>query len=550
MLTLYNILHIQRVTMEVYILRRISKFADSIIKCGYNGNTNIRTLFADMGYTTLPDNIVNILTKVYECEQNLSFCPPGIESFHIQRMESVINIMMATIDIEKIIMISDELYITRLTNLIVNLNRPLYRTMDNHIINHNCCRNNSAVAPYNTGYKVLWDAKYECSVYYCPHINILENSIRNGLYIKKIRCDTDFAHLINMLPITGIEEIDINYWRTPSFATENDVIKTNLSTIKSMILHCNINSYFKYDLYHTICDIVALLPSLEFIEINGGSSRMSYHKSTSLCVSHAIKSLSLTRYQLNGMLLDLFGKIRKLRMSHCNVDVDDIIPNTVTWLHITDTHINDALISTCTKIRYLNITNSNGISTCAPFAKTLQHLLLRDVSTMENTGLALCTNLKVLNTDNPRITTCAPFAKTLTKLYATNDCGICDDGLKLCSKLKYLDASSNPKITTCNPFANSLEVLYAKYSCGIGDDGLKICLKLKYLNAASNPKITTCSPFARTLLHLYACNNLNHSTDVECGITDDGIKTCTKLIELNSYCNDRITLKLPIIYNE
>jgi len=113
-----------------------------------------------------------------------------------------------------------------------------------------------------------------------------------------------------------------------------------------------------------------------------------------------------------------------------------------------------------------------------------------------------------------------------------------------------LDASSNPKITTCNPFANSLEVLYAKYSCGIGDDGLKICLKLKYLNAASNPKITTCSPFARTLLHLYACNNLNHSTDVECGITDDGIKTCTKLIELNSYCNDRITLKLPIIYNE
>ena len=509
--------------MKISTLRQISKFIDSIIGSGYDGNTDIILLLVDMGFIApLPDNLADILISavcVDEHERDIS-CHRPISS-HNTEMESAMRDMIVTTDIEKLITICDELCITQLTNFIVWLNKPLCRTMDNHIINYTSDYRDNTVASYNTGYKVLWDAKYVCTLYCCTNIDILENCIRNGLYIKNIHCDAESVHLVNAIPITDIEEIDINFWCTPMSTTTNDLIESNLSTIKSMKLRNNVTSYFEHNNFcHTICDIVARLPSLEFIEINQESRGMQYRKSDLLRVPHAIKSLSVMQYSPNGMLCDVFGKIKELRMTHCSVNSNDVIPNTVVRLCITYTNINDAMIFACTKIKYLHISGENSITTCAPFAKTLRRLLLKN-TTMENAGLALCTNLKVLNADNnSKITTCAPFAKTLTKLYATNDCGIGDDGLKLCSKLKYLDASYNSKITTCDPFAKTL--LYLVASCS--------------------------EPPSYSYNSVYYMRNNIHMNN--CGISDNGIKLCTKLISLYHIFNNRITLKLPIIYNE
>jgi len=576
--------------MKVSTLRQISKFINNLIKCGYDGNTDLEILLADMGYTTLPDNLTNILTRACGCEHGIlqlpQFAGVGFSVRNKKMSDALCNTITTTTDIEKLITICDELCIISLTNFIIWLNKPLPRIMDNHIVNYSYGQS-CEIASYNTGYKVLGNTKYACTYDDSSNIDILPNCIKNGLYIKNIRYRPRTAYLINAMHITDIEEIDIDYCDDPS---KNNLINLNLRTIKSMKLQICMN---KYMVYPEISYIMTILPSLESVEINGiEESCAQYHKSDSLYIPilHTVKSLSISHYGLNNIIRDLFGKIRKLTISHCSVNSNDIIPDTVKWLRIVGTNINDAAIRTCTKIKYLNISDRNGITTCAPFAKTLKHLILQCATTMSDDGLALCTNLKILDVhsnnnittcapfadslvvlradrscgvcddglklcsklttlyafDNPRIGTCTPFARSLTFLDAGGNCGIGNNGLKLCSKLKILRARDNPNITTCDPFANSLETLDASSHCGLGDNGLKLCTRLKYLDASSNPAITTCVPFASTLMHLFAWNCNKYRL---CGITDEGIKSCTKLIELNSTDNVNITLKLPIIYN-
>jgi len=572
--------------MKVFVLRRISKFIDKLIRCGYNGNTDLEILLADMGYTDLPGNFANILTSARAYEHDIMPQLVGDSYF----VRTVGNTITTTTNIKNLITICDELCITSLTNFIIWLNKPLPRTIDNHIINYDD-RQCSAIYAYNMGYKVLHGAKYTCTSNQTALMHVLPNSIQNGLYIKDMSCRIITKHLVESLPITDIEKIDIDFWH----GLRNDLIKLNYKTIKGMELRISAETSFDNGSCSAIRDIISLLPSLNFFEINGGDNLIKYpryHKSqisTNVC-RHTIKSLSFVFYAPNGIMNELFGKIRELSLSYCIVNQNDIIPDTVKRLNIIDTKIDDAAIGACTKIKYLNIMGTNSITTCAPFAKTLKHLVLLHTTTMGDAGLALCTNLKILYAmnnhsittctpfanslvvlhadyncgvgddglkmcsrlmtlhayNNSKIRTCAPFARSLTSLGAGGNCGIDDDGLKLCSKLTMLDARDNPKITTCDPFANSLETLYASSCCGLGDDGLKLCTKLKCLNAAYNSKITTCAPFASMLTHLFAW-----STDIgnECGITDEGIKLCTKLIKLSSDGNDNITLKLPIIYN-
>jgi len=590
--------------MKVSALRHISKFIDTLLNSGYDGNTDITILLADMEFTTLPDNLIDILTEIKISKQDITQPPLDLDgTIRMQKMHK----MLATTDIEKLITICDELCITQLTEFIISLNKPLHRIMDNHIINYDCRRHTNkqytTLLAYNTGYKVLCGTKYQ----YGAHTDILENCIKNGMYIKNIRYNDHNADVA--IPIADIEEIDINAQHIYDVCGKN-LSNPNFKTIKSMVYHF----YDKTDRNTlqsssiTIRNIISAFPSMESFTIEGTgrhylmcvSDTNTLHPVTpQITKLTAIKSSTFTYYRLNNIIHELFGNIRELHISSCILDnVTNAIPNTVKRLSIDNTYINDATISTCTKIRYLSISNTNiisntnGITTCAPFAKTLNHLILNKAFTIKDEGLALCTNLKILDVNNnytittcdpfakslvklyagsssrigndglalcsklkvlhaqnnPNITTCAPFAKSLTELDASYGCNIDNDGIKLCSKLTILHIINNPKITTCEPFANSLEMLYASgVYCGIGDDGLESCSKLRYLDASCNPKITTCTPFANTLLHLIVRWDIRNQS---CGITNKGIKLCTKLIKLDSCGNRNITLTLPIIYDE
>jgi len=482
-------------TMKVSILRQISKFADNLVNFGYDDNTDVLTLLADMGFAILPNNFINILTFSYETERRLA------STF----TTNCIGTMFETTNIKKLITICDELCIKQLTNFLIRCRHLLHRTMDNHIINYNHnYHTGHIIAAYNIGYTLLYNAEYVFTCLDLASISVLKNCINNGMYIKNIYYGTYVEQQIDAIRITDIEKIDINFWYFQENRDKKNLIELNSKTIRS------INLRIDDPPFAVICDIISLLPALEAIQICGSTSWCSAHvigldlEQLNFSIPHAIRSVKITNNLLDNITCKLFVNIRELYISNCHVSTKYIVPNAVKRLSIDNTNINDNMIRACTKIKYLSIQKNNGI------------------------------------------TTCAPFANSLVKLYVDNNYGINDGALRLCTKLVVLSAANNPKITTCDPFANSLKILDASESCGICDGGLKLCFKLKRLDASFNPKITTCKPFARTLMYLRA----NSSTRNQCGIADDGIKLCTKLIELHKCGNNCITLKLPIIYDE
>jgi len=221
--------------------------------------------------------------------------------------------------------------------------------------------------------------------------------------------------------------------------------------------------------------------------------------------------------------------------------------------------ITDAGLSLCTKICKLRVCENPYTSTCTPFAHTLkilnvsiEHTLNKNYGRcMSDAGLTLCSTIYKLNANhNPNITTCAPFAKSLEILDASYSCGISDAGLSNCIAISELYANGNSKITTCKPFAKTLTKLCANMS-GIGDNGISRCISITYLDASDNSKITTCEPFAKSLiiLHastLFARNPVWHRTP--CGIGDAGLKMCHRIKDLRANDNQQITTCDPFAH--
>ena len=524
--------------MKVSTLRRISKFINNLIETGYDGNTDITTLLADMEFTTLPDNLVNILTHILESEQNTASARMTIQY-------SAICTMIATTNIEKLITISDELCITLLTSLIINLNNPLPTAMNDHIINYDYEQNIGngmpAIRAYNTGYKVLHNMQFVWiyrNHYPCMNlpVNILENCIQNGLYIKNILYVSDTKSQIDAISMTDIEEVTIDFWHHQKDWDKKNLVGSNFKTIKSIKIQNIDTTNF------AIHDVVSSLPSLRTAEFNWEYKIGPNHEIKYPHISSKIKSLTIVNYMLDGVLCKLFGNVEELRIIYCRTGPNNVIPNTVKKLSISYTNITNAMISACTRIKHLDITDNDGITTCASLGKKLTYLRLDRTTAINDAGLELCTNLKILHVNNnDKITTCAPFASSLKKLYADGNCCIGNNGLQSCSKIVMLSVDNNSKITTCAPFANSLVELHAKGSCGINDNGLKLCSKLMVLHATNNNGIRTCAPFADSLEILQAQGS--------CGIHDDGLKLCSKLKCVYASCNPKITTSLQKLFN-
>jgi len=159
-----------------------------------------------------------------------------------------------------------------------------------------------------------------------------------------------------------------------------------------------------------------------------------------------------------------------------------------------DGKIYDNGLVLCHRIKQLNISENRNITTCEPFAGTLEVLNVTTMfrqycgsrvcsSMLYDSGLKSCTNIKHLAINgNLNITSCAPFAKSLETLIAPWS-AITDEGLSQCTNIKRL-VIDNTSVKSLAPFANSLIELSLTMSDDSPDMSQEImmCKKLQNLH--------------------------------------------------------------------
>jgi len=395
------------------------------------------------------------------------------------------------IDIDRAIIILDELSASSSITNIRNKLIPLNKLSDHQIINsgrvYNC------IDAYNRGYRII--SPYAYGRYTASNsASSINNAYNNGLYasyaIFEDRHDDIAQHILD------------------------DVREAFGPLIKSITSCKNIEVMYVYSYNYTNNDDTKLLlsaPNIHTLQISQCNE----------LDNNAIKKF-----------LVQFTELRTLRVSAMDLSSVIQLPSTLRELSATSAKLNNYEIARCVRLKILNAYNNPNITTCEPFADTLKKLIA-ERSGITDDGLKMCSRLKILDaSDNSNITTCDPFAKTLKKLLARNKCGIADDGLTMCNRLKVLAANNNPNITTCVPFGHTLIELHAEGSCGITNDGVKTCKHIRKLYADNNPKITTCKPFEHTLIILHA--------DGSCGI--DEISSCTNIRILHALNNQKLPL--------
>ena len=172
-----------------------------------------------------------------------------------------------------------------------------------------------------------------------------------------------------------------------------------------------------------------------------------------------------------------------------------------------------------TRLRELNASGNRHITTCTPFANTLERLNISyNKSGMTDDGSHVCTNLKKLTICDTtrRIALRNPLAQTLKILNINDNERIGDDDIRLCTNLKELHIRNTNYITTCTPFAHTLEKL-VMHDSHMTNDGMKLCTKLRELHGSGKHAIL-CTSFTNTIKIL--------NSDA---IPDDNVKLCKNL---------------------
>lgn len=138
-------------------------------------------------------------------------------------------------------------------------------------------------------------------------------------------------------------------------------------------------------------------------------------------------------------------------------------------------------ISLAGRLVKLNVSSNKRIVGSLP-----QSLVVLDASgpdcEIEDRTLQSITSLNWLDcTSNRRVTTVAPFAASLRHLLALGDSGaLNDDGLRNAAWLVSLTCHRNPHLTTILPFAASLQELAASGDqCGLSGEELPRCIALR-----------------------------------------------------------------------
>jgi hypothetical protein len=154
--------------------------------------------------------------------------------------------------------------------------------------------------------------------------------------------------------------------------------------------------------------------------------------------------------------------------------------------------------------------------------------------------------LKLNANNNPKITSINHMTK-LQKLDAEGECGIDQEGLKDVTWLLELKASQNNKITAINHMTQ-IQKLDASYNCGIDQDGIKDVTTLVVLFAASNSKIISVNHMVNLQKLDASCYfdvtqhtfHNRHGIWRNCGITQDGVKDLTTILQLDVSNNSGI----------
>jgi len=311
------------------------------------------------------------------------------------------------IGIENAITICDELCVSRATNAIIEKKIMLNKLLEHQIINHNIVQDYISI--YNRGYRIIIGNDHVNYNHHCE--SFINNAYNNGLY-------THYVHIVNnKINMTQIMQCALNDVRK--------IRNTRLETLAS-------------------CKNVEIIDNLRC----DGTEPLSFAKN--------IKKISIYKFNGNCVNLEQFTQLCELDTNGAKLLNLSQLPQTLRVLCAHNTYLHDWVLSTCTRLKKLDVAN------------------------------------------NPYITTCAPFAQYIVKLRAIGSCGINDDGLRICHRLKILATSFNPKITMCKPFAKTLRKLIAWGNCGIDNNGLQMCYHLKILDARGNPKITIQLPITKT----------------------------------------------------
>jgi len=429
----------------------------------------------------------------------------------------------------------DKLAIASIINKIITLNSPISHPSP-FIINHTIHESYDIITAYCDRYSILINSiqNYDGGD--------LESAISNGLYVKKLSGDLHDGHL---KICNHIEELEIL----------NDDGITSFEPISKTLRKLSLRDIFHHCLTAPGDNPIKSCTNIQELYMDYYNYNITSYESC----ANTLRVLSIKTEITAGHLMcdnDLRScvHIEELYVDN-NAGITTCEPFSQSLRKISARGalcgMYDAGLQSCASITYLDASGNPNITTCNPFAHTIRILHATWQCGIKNNGISRCITIEELHVDdNLHITTCDPFARTIRILSASNKSGITDDGLKKCRCIESLNASSNKNITTCAPFAKCLKRLSANSSfialytsngvvlswsiCGIDDYGLSECKSLKYLSANENALITTCEPFKDTITQLFASGN--------CGISDDGIRHCTKLREIISRHNDKISL--------
>ena len=430
----------------------------------------------------------------------------------------------------------DKLAIASIINKIITSNSPISHPSP-FIINHTIHESCNIITAYCNKYSILTN-----SIIQNYDRGDLATATLNGLYVKKLSGSLHDGHLeickhleeleiFNDVGITSFDPISKTLRKLSLkniFRNHHTIVASTDNPIKSCT---NIRElYMDYDNYN-ITSFESCANTLRVLSIR------SAHTDRIVCDSDLQSCIHIEELYVDGnpgiITCEPFSQsLRKISARSAAAFV---------MCGMCDTGL-----QSCTSITYLDASGNSQITTCAPFARTIRILYANKQCGIKDSGISQCIFIEELHiVNNSHITTCDPFARTIHTLSASGTSGMTDAGLKKCKYIASLDASCNKNITTCAPFAKYLKKLHANslYTgqymriwsvCGMNDYGLSECESLKYLSANENVSITTCEPFKNTLTKLSASGN--------CGISDNGIQCCTKLKEIISLRNDKITL--------
>jgi len=400
------------------LITTVSKLIDKLAKAGY-GTTDLSMLLYDLN---IPEDASHIFTL--------------LTTYDIATFKDI----LMQLDVERALIICDELGASQIINNIMNMLPKLEYIMTSQIINNNVC-DHTLLTAYRYGYRLLPN-NLTIDNTYLP-LSEQQNLINNSSvpYINE---------LVLTLPYPQLTSVTMKNIKKISYEKLTDGALRMLSALDT------VEDIYVRDSYY--CDFYK-------------GCRDNF---ADFCFPRSVGVLHVP--DITDRNIALCVGLRELYAYGCEY-VTTCTPFAKS-LRILDASercgISDIGLRQCTHIKKLYACNNNRITTCKPFAKSLKVVDASFACGITNFGLTMCKNIKhLVACNNSRITTCVPFANTIRTLDAsyvypapsikpshnisrttTRDtpdtvptCGITNASIIMCPNLKVVKAHGNKNVT-------------------------------------------------------------------------------------------------------